>query len=72
MADDDIVTRLRYGVDGAGWSCDFSSEFDLIEEAAGEIERLRAAGDALVTAMRSGSDSGWDEVIDKWKNKVDV
>lgn len=37
----DIVERLRNGPDGSGWSCDFASECDLIDEAADEIERLR-------------------------------
>lgn len=32
-----------------------------------EIERLRAAGDAMAEALRSGSDSGWDEAIDAWE-----
>lgn len=32
-----------------------------------EIERLRAAGDALADALRSGSDSGWDKAIDDWE-----
>ena len=32
-----------------------------------EIERLRAAGDALVAVLRSGSDCGWDAAIDDWQ-----
>ena len=32
-----------------------------------EIERLRAAGHALVTVMQSGSDAGWDAAIDAWQ-----
>lgn len=39
--DDDIVTRLQ----------DTAYETDICWEAAGEIERLRAAGDRLVVAM---------------------
>ena len=44
--DDDIVTRLRNETD------DFRI-FGLVLEAADEIERLRAAGDALVAAIRN-------------------
>lgn len=40
---------------------------DLFIEAADKIKRLRAAGDALANALRSGSDSGWDEAIDGWE-----
>lgn len=59
----DIVTRLRQYVlwlpnTAAGEVC---------REAADEIERLRAAGDALADALRSGSDSGWDAAIDAWE-----
>lgn len=32
------------------------------------VGRLRAAGDALVAAMRSGSDAGWDAAIDAWES----
>lgn len=32
-----------------------------------EIERLRAAGDALADALRSGSDREWDKAIDDWE-----
>lgn len=30
------------------------------------ILNLEEAGNGLVERMRSGSDSGWDEAIDKW------
>ena len=38
-----------------------------LSEAADKIERLRAAGDALVTVMQAGSDAGWDAAIDAWQ-----
>lgn len=34
---------------------------------ATELERLRAAGDALAAIMRSGSDAKWDAAIDAWQ-----
>lgn len=36
----------------------------LFTEAADEIERLRAAGDALATGVRSGQ---WDDALDAWE-----
>jgi len=33
-------------------------------EAADEIERLRAAGDALAAGIRSGQ---WDDALDEWE-----
>lgn len=56
---EDIVDVLR------GWD-DQRPPFRTMLEAAEEIERLRAAGDALVDAMRRGSDSGWDDAVDAW------
>lgn len=54
---DDIVTRLRcnYADDGCG-QCTFCL-------AKAEIERLRAAGDALAHGIRTGR---WDEALDAW------
>ena len=49
---DDIVTRLR----------DTNYE-NLCVEAADEIERLRAAGDALAHGIRTGR---WDDALDAW------
>jgi hypothetical protein len=60
---DDIVTRLRH----IHMELTVDDYDDVISEAADEIERLRAAGDALVTAMQSGSDAGWDAAIDAWQ-----
>lgn len=65
---DDIVERLRNGADDAGWSCDFSDEIDLIEEAAAEIERLREQlefahnilGSETMVWLFHGSD-GWKQ-----------
>lgn len=37
------------------------------EALQAEIERLRAAGDALAAVLRSGSDTGWDAAIDQWQ-----
>lgn len=31
------------------------------------IESLQKVGDLLVSAMKSGSDSHWDEIIDLWE-----
>lgn len=58
---DDIMTRLQciYDKDGCG-QCTFCL-------AKAEIERLRAAGDALLTVMQAGSDAGWDAAIDAWQ-----
>jgi len=58
---DDIMTRLQciYHKDGCG-QCTFCL-------AKAEIERLRAAGDALLTVMQAGSDAGWDAAIDAWQ-----
>jgi hypothetical protein len=61
---DDIVTRLRH----VAWLAEEGSQVtDLAATAADEIERLRAAGDALVTVMQAGSDAGWDAAIDAWQ-----
>lgn len=43
----DIVTRLR------AYDCDGWEAADVIEADQAEIERLRAAGDALVAAIRN-------------------
>jgi hypothetical protein len=40
---------------------------EIFAHAADKIERLRAAGDALVTVMQAGSDAGWDAAIDAWQ-----
>jgi hypothetical protein len=61
---DDIVTRLRRWGDTVG---SFGMMRALHYQAADEIERLRAAGDALATVMQSGSDAGWDAAIDAWQ-----
>ncbi len=53
---DDIVTRLREETD------DFRI-FNLVLEAADEIERLREAGDALAQGIRTGQ---WDDALDAW------
>jgi len=55
------MTRLQciYDKDGCG-QCTFCL-------AKAEIERLRAAGDALLTVMQAGSDAGWDAAIDAWQ-----
>lgn len=66
---DDIVTRLRK----MPWrtlrqrGCGVQHCIEEREEAADEIERLRAAGDALVKVMQAGSDAGWDAAIDAWQ-----
>jgi hypothetical protein len=52
---DDIVTRLQ----------DTAYETDLCWEAAAEIERLRAAGDALAAGIRTGR---WDNTLDAWED----
>ena len=57
---DDIVTRLRRAAIGM-------PQDDMNQAAAGEIERLRAGGDAIVAVMQSGSDAGWDAAIDAWQ-----
>ena len=51
---DDIVTRLQ----------DTAYKTDLCWEAAAEIERLRAAGDALAASIRIGR---WDGALDAWE-----
>lgn len=60
---DDIVTRLRQYV---LWLPNTAAG-ELCGKAANEIERLRAAGDAMAEALRSGSDSKWDAAIDAWQ-----
>ena len=55
---DDIVTRLRE------WD-DQQPPFRIMFEAADDIERLRAAGDALVAAIRNHMLSEKD--IRAWK-----
>jgi hypothetical protein len=58
---DDIVTRLHCSYnDPACLVCTFCV-------ARAEILWLRAAGDALVSVMQSGSDAGWDAAIDAWR-----
>lgn len=51
----DIVWKLRNGTEGQGWSCDFADEFDALDEAAAEIDRLRAA---LASVMACGCGPG--------------
>jgi hypothetical protein len=55
---DNIVTRLQciYDKDGCG-QCTFCL-------AKAEIERLRAAGDALAEGIRTGH---WDDALDAWE-----
>ena len=61
---DDIVIRLRH----VAWLAKEGSYVtDLAATAADEIVGLRAAGDALVAVMQSGSDTGWDAAIDAWQ-----
>jgi hypothetical protein len=47
---DDIVTRLR------GWVDRMDPSLLVLTEAADEIERLRAAGDALAECLRYWAD----------------
>lgn len=56
--DDDIVARLREGFDRrtslvSNGITSVRADTQLMKEAADEIERLRAAGDALVAAIRN-------------------
>ena len=62
-----LIDRLRmfgaYIMDDDGNVGEFSPNA-LTSEAADEIERLRAAGDALATAVRAGR---WDDALDSWE-----
>jgi hypothetical protein len=63
---DDIVTDLT------AWAEDKQDGWSLLQEAADEIERLRAAGDALVDVMDRSEihdvdDEEWDAAIKSWK-----
>lgn len=60
---DDIVTRL---LDVVCWCNEFDGVCDACQ-AADEIERLRAAGDAMSEVIRSGSDRNWDTALDAWQ-----
>jgi hypothetical protein len=71
---DDIVTSLR---ESAGWIKDVEHESwfgtaDLQTDAADEIERLRAAGDALAECLRwwaDFADQGYpdDDALRTWE-----
>lgn len=67
---DDIVTRLR----GVLNAFTVEEQQDIIDDAAAEIERLRAAGDALLAALATetlgGSMAVWEgtnEALDAWQ-----
>jgi hypothetical protein len=66
---DDIVTRLRTIPTASADNCEQLS--DLTEEAADEIERLRAAGDALLLMVQTGGQgmtpAEMADVIDVWQ-----
>lgn len=65
-----LIERLRtfgaYVMDDDGNMTDFQPN-QLTTDAADMIEWLRAAGDALVSVLRSGSDTGCDAAIDAWE-----
>lgn len=42
------------------WICEVAAQ------GAEEIKKLRAAGDQMAQAMKSGGDAGWDRAIDNW------
>lgn len=78
---DDIVTRLRAEFDACTCSgfndcgcerchkrpkCDL---YDLVGQAASEIERLRKAGDALAQGIRAGH---WDTALEVWDTRKDA
>jgi hypothetical protein len=63
--DDDIVERLDgcrvpLTVEGDGW-------VKLLDEAADEIERLRAVGDALVGALENNLMATAVVLVNQWK-----
>jgi len=63
--DDDIVERLDGcrvppTVEGDGW-------VKLLDEAADEIERLRAVGDALVGALENNLMATAVVLVNQWK-----
>jgi hypothetical protein len=63
---EDILDTLdRWLVDDE--FCENTNAEILIAAAVEEIKQLREAGDDLANKMRSGSDSGWDDAIDKWE-----
>ena len=51
---DDIVQRLRINADAIDWEQPLAAERQ--REAADEIERLRAAGDALAKSLAEFND----------------
>ena len=56
---DDIVTRLR-AAKGVNWSHYSAPPMGpLFDDAADEIERLRAAGDAMATSYQLLLDQNW-------------
>lgn len=70
MADDlldDLITYCLCGHVDYGWYYSVGGEGCPLCRAKAEIDRLRAAGDALVAVLRSGSDCGWDAAIDDWE-----
>src|SRR5690606_38013107 len=51
MADlTDLTERLRHGMDGCGWSCDFAEEHDTLAEAADALDSLTRERDDAVGA----------------------
>lgn len=58
-----IVSALKWIAEEGQCDCHIC---DTALAAAKEIELLRAAGDQMAQAMRSGGDAGWDKAIDKW------
>lgn len=79
---DDIVTRLRDQAQAPAlaWLADAADEIQRLQRTchswehiarlfckADYIESLQKVGDLLVSAMKSGSDSHWDETIDLWE-----
>ena len=64
--DQDIVERLRQSADTSSGGCgDWYQLVYRCHEAADEIERLRAAGDALVDAL-DGSRNQITAAADRW------
>lgn len=70
MSESDFVARVRAvakEMTTLGQAFDMLHVADELERRDAEIERLRAAGDALADALRSGSDREWDKAIDDWQ-----
>lgn len=59
----DIVPALKWIAEEGQCDCHIC---DTAIAAAKEIETLRAAGDQMAQAMKSGGDTGWDRAIDNW------